>query len=559
MTKLGQKVIYQIYPKSFYDSNNDGFGDLKGIIAKIDYLKKLNIDMIWFNPFYVSPQNDNGYDIADYYKIDERFGTMEDFEEMVAKLKEANIGVMLDMVLNHCSTEHEWFQKALAGDEKYQKYFYLRPAKEDGSLPTNWQSKFGGPAWEKFGDTDLYYLHLYDKTQADLDWHNPDVRAEAAKIVNFWKEKGVAGFRFDVLNVIGKDEVLVDSVDPDHEKPLYTDTPVVHKYIKELNRNTFGTDPEIVTVGEMSSTTIPNSIEYTNPDEHELSMVFTFHHLKVDYDNGEKWSKVPFNFMELKSLLSTWQTEMDKGNGWNALFWNNHDQPWALNRFGDPVNYREKSAEMLATSLHLLRGTPYIYMGEELGMMDPHYKSIDDYVDVEALNGYQMLLDKGVDKDRAFEIVVSKSRDNSRVPMHWDDSKYAGFSEAKPWLMPTDQDEINVEKELTSGEIFNHYQKLIKLRKTEPLIYAGHFKELLADNKQVFAYERYLDNSPEKLVVFNNFYGTEVTVDLPAEYQDKECTTLIDNYQNEVQKTAKQITLQPYESLAIKSLENKPK
>lgn len=542
MIKLGQKVIYQIYPKSFYDSNNDGFGDLKGIIAKIDYLKKLNIDMIWFNPFYVSPQNDNGYDIADYYKIDERFGTMEDFEEMVAKLKEANIGVMLDMVLNHCSTEHEWFQKALAGDEKYQKYFYLRPAKEDGSLPTNWQSKFGGPAWEKFGDTDLYYLHLYDKTQADLDWHNPDVRAEAAKIVNFWKEKGVAGFRFDVLNVIGKDEVLVDSVDPDHEKPLYTDTPVVHKYIKELNRNTFGTDPEIVTVGEMSSTTIPNSIEYTNPDEHELSMVFTFHHLKVDYDNGEKWSKVPFNFMELKSLLSTWQTEMDKGNGWNALFWNNHDQPWALNRFGDPVNYREKSAEMLASALHLLRGTPYIYMGEELGMMDPHYKSIDDYVDVEALNGYQMLLDKGVDKDRAFEIVVSKSRDNSRVPMHWDDSKYAGFSEAKPWLMPTDQDEINVEKELASGEIFNHYQELIKLRKTEPLIYAGHFKELLADDKQVFAYERYLDDSSEKLVVFNNFYGTEVTVDLPAEYQDKECTTLIDNYQNEIQKTAKQIT-----------------
>lgn len=552
MTKLGQKVIYQIYPKSFYDSNNDGFGDLQGIIAKIDYLKKLNIDMIWFNPFYASPQNDNGYDIADYYKIDKRFGTMEDFEEMVAKLKEANIGVMLDMVLNHCSTEHEWFQKALAGDEKYQKYFYLCPAKADGSLPTNWQSKFGGPAWEKFGDTDLYYLHLYDKTQADLDWHNPDVRAEAAKIVNFWKEKGVAGFRFDVLNVIGKDEVLVDSVDPDHEKPLYTDTPVVHKYIKELNHNTFGTDPEIVTVGEMSSTTIPNSIEYTNPDEHELSMVFTFHHLKVDYDNGEKWSKVPFNFMELKSLLSTWQTEMDKGNGWNALFWNNHDQPWALNRFGDPVNYREKSAEMLATSLHLLRGTPYIYMGEELGMMDPHYKSIDDYVDVEALNGYQMLLDKGVDKDRAFEIVVSKSRDNSRVPMHWDDSKYAGFSNVKPWLMPTDQDEINVEKELASGEIFNHYQKLINLRKTEPLIYAGHFKELLPDNKQVFAYERYLDDSTEKLVVFNNFYSNEVTVDLPAQYQNKDCTMLVDNYQNEIQKTSKQITLQPYESLAIK-------
>ena len=298
--------------------------------------------MIWFNPFFVSPQNDNGYDIADYYQIDERFGTMADFEQLVAELKKINVGVMLDMVFNHCSTQHEWFQKALAGNKKYQRYFYLRPAKVAGSLPNNWQSKFGGPAWSRFGQSELYYLHLYDPTQADLDWHNPDVRAEASKIVNFWRKKGVQGFRFDVINVIGKDHELVDSLNPIQEKTLYTDTPVVHQYLKELNQNSFGQDKEIITVGEMSSTSIANSIEYTRPQEHELSMVFTFHHLKVDYKNGQKWSNMPFDFMKLKSLLTSWQLNMDRGNGWNALFWNNHDQPWALSRFGDTDKYRIK-------------------------------------------------------------------------------------------------------------------------------------------------------------------------------------------------------------------------
>ncbi|WP_244660616.1 alpha-amylase family glycosyl hydrolase, partial [Lactobacillus nasalidis] len=354
MQNLGQKVIYQIYPKSFYDANGDGIGDLRGIIEKIDYIKKLNVDMIWFNPFYVSPQNDNGYDIANYREIDPRFGTMADFEELQAKLADIGVGVMLDMVLNHCSTEHEWFKKALAGDEKYQKFFYLRPGKADGSLPNNWQSKFGGPAWSKFGDTGLYYLHLYDPTQADLDWHNPEVRKELEDVVNFWRSKGVKGFRFDVINVTGKSEDLVDSTDPTEEKTLYTDTPVVHDYLKELNRTTFGQDEDSITVGEMSSTTIPNSIRYTNPEEKELSMVFTFHHLKVDYKDGEKWTKMPFDFMKLKQLLSDWQTGMTAGGGWNAVFWNNHDQPWALNRFGDPVRYREKSAEMLAATVHFL-------------------------------------------------------------------------------------------------------------------------------------------------------------------------------------------------------------
>lgn len=550
---LGKKVVYQIYPKSFYDSNGDGIGDLRGIIEKIPYIEKLNIDMIWFNPFYVSPQNDNGYDIADYYAIDPVFGTMDDFEELVAKLKEINVGVMLDMVFNHCSTENEWFKKALAGDEKYMKYFYLRPAKEDGSLPTNWQSKFGGPAWEKFGNTDLYYLHLYDKTQADLDWHNPDVRKEAAKIVNFWRSKGVEGFRFDVMNVIGKNEILVDSTDPVSEKALYTDTPIVHQYIHELNEASFGQDPNAVTVGEMSSTTIANSIEYTKPENHELSMVFSFHHLKVDYENGEKWTKVPFDFMELKRLLNEWQTKMDQGGGWQALFWNNHDQPWALNRFGDPVHYREKSAEMLATATHLLRGTPYIYMGEEIGMIDPHYESMSDYVDVECLNAYDELKSRGMDDKEAFEIIQSKSRDNSRIPMHWTNEKYAGFSQTKPWLMPTDQKMVNVEKELSEGEVFAYYQQLIHLRKTEPLIYEGHFKAEDEANEHVFAYRRYIDGNNETLFVANHFYAGQTTVCVPKDLVGKEADIIITNGDKEGSIVLpEQLSLDSYESIALK-------
>lgn len=549
MQNLGQKVIYQIYPKSFYDANGDGIGDLRGIIEKIDYIKKLNVDMIWFNPFYVSPQNDNGYDIANYREIDPLFGTMADFEELQAKLADIGVGVMLDMVLNHCSTEHEWFKKALAGDEKYRKFFYLRPGKPDGSLPNNWQSKFGGPAWAKFGDTDLYYLHLYDPTQADLDWHNPEVRKELEDVVNFWRGKGVRGFRFDVINVTGKSEDLVDSTDPTEEKTLYTDTPVVHDYLKELNRTTFGQDEDSITVGEMSSTTIPNSVRYTNPKEKELSMVFTFHHLKVDYKDGEKWTKTPFDFMKLKGLLSSWQTGMTEGGGWNAVFWNNHDQPWALNRFGDPVHYREKSAEMLAATIHFLRGTPFIYQGEELGMVNPDYQSMDEYVDVECKNAYQELLDKGMSEDEAFAIIKAKSRDNSRVPMHWDDSKYAGFSQVKPWLLPTHQDEINVKKELAEGEVFAFYQKLIALRKQEAVISAGGFREILPDDQQVFAYVRELDG--EKLVVFNNFYGKEAVISVPSDLQ--ECgQILLDNYQRELSCLPSELSLRPYESLAFR-------
>ncbi|WP_270334742.1 alpha,alpha-phosphotrehalase [Ligilactobacillus acidipiscis] len=555
MTDLGKKVIYQIYPKSFYDSNNDGIGDLRGIIEKLPYIAKLNVDMIWFNPFFVSPQNDNGYDIADYYHIDPQFGTMADFEELVSKLKAMNIGIMLDMVLNHCSTDNAWFQKALAGDKKYQDYFYLRPAKANGELPTNWTSKFGGPAWSKFGDTGLYYLHLYDPTQADLDWHNPAVRQEAAKVVNFWRAKGVHGFRFDVINVTGKSEQLVDSTDPVEEKTLYTDTPVVHQYLKELNHNSFGQDQNSVTVGEMSSANVKTSVEYSTPSENELSMIFTFHHLKVDYKNGNKWDTIPFDFTKLKQTLCEWQEAMDQGGGWNALFWNNHDQPWALNRFGDPGKYREKSATALATALHLLRGTPYIYMGEELGMIDPDYDSINDYVDIEALNAYHNLQKKGLSSKQAFAHIQKKARDNSRVPMHWNNSKNAGFSTAKPWLRPTDQRRINVKDELKHGVIFNYYQQLIKLRKSEELISAGHFKQLLSDHRQVFAYERWLADTTEKLIVLVNFYGEQAVVTLPQELIKQPGKVFLSNYEHheETLELPAQVTLRPYEALVYKT------
>lgn len=542
------KVIYQIYPKSFYDSDGDGIGDLRGIIAKISYLKKLNIDMIWFNPFFVSPQNDNGYDIADYYKVDPTFGTMADFEELAAKLKEAHIGIMLDMVLNHTSTDHEWFQKALAGDKKYQAFYYLRDPKPNGDLPTNWESKFGGPAWGKFGNTGKYYLHLYDPTQADLDWHNPEVRQELYKVINFWRAKGVHGFRFDVINVTGKETKLVDAPTDVTSKTLYTDTPVVQDYLKEMNTASFGQDPDAITVGEMSSTSIANSVQYTLPANHELTMVFTFHHLKVDYANGEKWTKAPFDFMKLKQILNDWQIGMAKGGGWNALFWNNHDQPRALNRFGDPVHYRAKSAEMLATTMHLLRGTPYIYMGEEIGMSDPDYTSMADYVDIECKNAYKELLAAGKSATEAFEIVKTKSRDNSRTPMQWDNSEYAGFSTHKPWLMPTNQAEVNVKDELVTGEIFAYYQKLIKLRKTQPIISLGDFKPLLENDPQVFAYLR--DYKGQTLVVLNNFYGKSTTVQLPDSLANRSGKILISNYPEQTTVGPK-IELKPYQSTAL--------
>ncbi|WP_434088328.1 alpha,alpha-phosphotrehalase [Desemzia incerta] len=546
MSNMHEKVVYQIYPKSFNDSDGNGIGDLRGVIEKIPYLAGLGVDMLWLNPFFISPQNDNGYDVANYTEIDPLFGTMADFDELVSKAKENGMGLMLDMVLNHTSTEHEWFQKALAGEKKYQDYYILREAKEDGSLPTNWVSKFGGPAWAKFGDTDQYYLHLFDVTQADLDWRNPEVREEMFKIVNFWLEKGVTGFRFDVINLIGKDEVLLDAEDG-VGKGRYTDRPIAHEFLHELNQRTFGRYEDIMTVGEMSSTTVPNGVQYSNPENEELSMIFSFHHLKVDYENGEKWTKVDYDFMELKKILDEWQDGMSKGNGWNALFWNNHDQPRAISRFGDPVNHFEASAKLQAQTIHLLRGTPYIYQGEEIGMTNPNYSDISDFVDVETINAYEELKEKGLEHEEIMDIIREKSRDNSRTPMQWSNDLHAGFTTGEPWLKVADNyHEINVEKELSTGSIIEYYKRLIALRKEMKIISEGSYRGILMDHPSVYAYVREYEG--EELLVLNHFYEDPVTIEVPEEFQNRSSKYLIGN--GKERELGSSITLEAFETAA---------
>lgn len=547
MTNFHDKVIYQAYPKSYKDTSGNGIGDLNGIREKLPYLADLGVDMLWLNPFYKSPQNDNGYDVADYTSIDEVFGTWDDFDALVEVAKTHGIDLMLDMVLNHTSTEHEWFQKALAGDKKYQNYYILRELQEDGSLPTNWESKFGGKAWSKFGDTDKYYLHLYDVTQADLNWRNPEVREELYKVVRFWLEKGVKGFRFDVINVIGKDEELEDA-DDGVGKSHYTDTPIVHDYIQEMNKETFGQYEDIVTVGEMSSTTVENGVKYSRPDRDELSMIFSFHHLKVDYKDGEKWTTNPFDFIELKKILNDWQAGMTEDGGWNALFWNNHDQPRANSRFGDVDRYPVETATMLAQAVHLLRGTPYIYQGEEIGMTNPDFNELDEYVDIETHNAYKKMEEDGIDHEEAMEIIKQKSRDNSRTPMQWDDSENAGFTEGTPWLKVADNyKDINTENETVSLKIFNYYKELIRLRKEMPIIQEGSYEVLELDHPSIFAYVREYEG--ETLLVLNHFYAEEDSISIPEDLFGKDVTYLIGN--GTERTLEKEFKMGPYETVAF--------
>lgn len=544
-----EKVVYQIYPKSFYDSNGDGVGDLQGIIQKIPYLADLGVDVLWFNPFFKSPQHDNGYDISDYCAIDPLYGTMSDFEQLVSEMTKYKMEIMLDMVLNHTSTDHPWFQKALAGEEKYQNYYILRPAKKDGGIPTNWDSKFGGKAWNRFGQTNNYYLHLFDKTQADLNWRNPEVREEMQKIVQFWLDKGVRGFRFDVINLIGKDEELHQATD-DVGKYLYTDRPIVHEFLHQLNQATFGKYPTM-TVGEMSATTIENCILYTQPDRQELDMTFNFHHLKVDYDNGNKWSKAPVRFNELTTLLHDWGEGMSEAEGWNALFWNNHDQPRALTRFADDQKLRVPSAKMLATAIHLNRGTPFIYQGEEIGMTDPYFESIDEYRDVESLNAYDKLREEGLSNTNTLEIIQTKSRDNSRTPIPWNNQVNAGFSTGTPWLgLGKNWQTVNINNELTNGSIYSYYQKLIQLRKTYSVISRGDYQAFDRDNTSCYSYIR--EDSSAKLLVITNFTSNRIAYDLPEEWQTAE--VLINNYDTEVTLTdshSRAVPLQAYQALAL--------
>ncbi|MCI7240610.1 alpha,alpha-phosphotrehalase [Aerococcus suis] len=545
---FSDKVIYQLYPKSFKDSDGDGMGDLRGAIEKLDYIQSLGVDLIWMNPFYPSPQNDNGYDISDYTAINPDFGTMADFEELVQKADERGMGLMLDFPLNHTSTAHEWFQKALGGDPYYQDFYYIKPPKADGSLPTDWASKFGGPAWEPFGDTGNYYLHLFDVTQADLNWHNPNVREELYQIANFWLEKGIKGMRFDVLNVIGKEE-FVDSGAPNsaQEKALYTDTPIVHKWVNELNERTFGRYKDIVTVGEMSSTNVPNGIGYTRPNRNELSMIFSFHHLKVDYKDGNKWTQAPFDIPAFKRIIAEWQQGMTDNEGWNALFMNNHDQPRANSRLTHNPSYNAKVTTMLATTIHLLRGTPYIYQGEEIGMTNPYFDTIDDYRDIESYNAYRELLNQGVDEETAIAIIGDKSRDAGRTPMQWDDSQHAGFTTGTPWIgIPNNYQQINVKNEQENGHIFSYYQKLVQLRKQLPVIQEGDYTELLSDHPTVLAYKRQLESS--SLVVYSNFSEEPADIQVADEFLSGYRKLIGNDETNQLQS---ELTLSPFETIAF--------
>ena len=545
MADFSNKVIYQIYPKSFKDSNGDGIGDLRGVAEKLDYLKDLGVDYLWLTPFFVSPQRDNGYDVADYRNIDPMFGTMEDLDNLIAEGEKRNIGLMFDMVFNHTSTSHEWFRRALAGEKKYQDYYIFKEGAPD-QPPTNWQSKFGGSAWEYVSSLGKWYLHLFDVTQADLNWKNPEVREELKEVIRFWKAKGVKGFRFDVVNLISKPEIWEDDFEGDGRK-FYTDGPYVHEYLKELVRDTGIED--YVTVGEMSSTTLEHCIRYSGAEEKELSMCFNFHHLKVDYKDGNKWELMEPDYMELKVIFEKWQMGMQRGNAWNALFWCNHDQPRIVSRFGNEGEYWKESAKMLAGMIHLMRGTPYIYQGEEIGMTNPHYTSIEQYGDVESRNYYEILLNEGKTKEEALEILAARSRDNSRTPMQWTDERYCGFSDTKPWIPVSDNfEKINVKKQKQDRDsILEFYKKLIMLRKEKEVIARGNIEFMEVENAGVLAYTRCLDK--QKLLVCCNFRDVESQMEFTQEW--KSGRKILGNYEENHKNNYKVLTLRPYEIIVL--------
>ncbi|OAT81581.1 alpha,alpha-phosphotrehalase [Bacillus sp. MKU004] len=549
-------IVYQIYPKSFNDTTGNGVGDIKGITQKLDYLKELGIDVVWLTPIYKSPQRDNGYDISDYFNIHDEYGTMEDFDELLEEAHKRGIKVIMDIVINHTSTENQWFiESRKSKDNEYRDFYIWKDGKEDGSEPTNWQSKFGGNAWQYDEETGQYYLHLFDVTQADLNWENDEVRKKLYDMMHFWLKKGVDGFRLDVINLISKDQDFPDddgSVAPGDGRKFYTDGPKVHEYMQEMNKEVFS-QYDIMTVGEMSSTTIDNCIKYSNPDRSELSMTFNFHHLKVDYPNGEKWSIADFDFLKLKKILSTWQSEMHKGGGWNALFWCNHDQPRIVSRYGNDGEYRNESAKMLATTIHMMQGTPYIYQGEEIGMTNPKFTSIDEYRDVESINIFNILKEEGKSEEEILEILRHKSRDNSRTPVQWNGEENSGFTSGTPWIpVAKNYKEINVENALADeNSVFYHYQKLNRLRKEYSIIVDGDYQLILEDHPEIFAYVRNGDG--EKLLVVNNFYAKETTFTLSSEVNVEGWTSeiLISNY-SDTPNRYNNITLRPYESVAFR-------
>ena len=481
-------VIYQIYPKSFQDSTGNGYGDLAGVTQRLDYLQKLGVDAIWLTPVYVSPQVDNGYDVADYCAIDPAYGTLDDFKHLVASAHQRGIRIVMDMVFNHTSTEHAWFKASTDRNSPYRQFYIWRDGKGD-DLPNNWRSKFGGNAWQWHAASGQYYLHLFATEQADLNWEHQPVRDELKKVCEFWADIGVDGLRLDVINLVSKQQDFPDDFDGDGRR-FYTDGPRIHEFLQEMSRDVF--QPRgLMTVGEMSSTRLEHCQRYAALDGDELSMTFNFHHLKVDYLNGEKWSLMQPDRVELKQIFNQWQQGMHN-RAWNALFWCNHDQPRIVSRFGDEGTLRLPAAKMLAMVLHGMQGTPYIYQGEEIGMTNPNFSSIDQYRDVESLNMFAELSTKGRDTDELLAILATKSRDNGRTPMQWERSHNAGFSQGTPWIEPcANYGEINVDAALADADsVFYAYQYLIALRKQHDVFTFGDYQDLCPQHPDLWCYIR---------------------------------------------------------------------
>ncbi|MGX2973945.1 alpha,alpha-phosphotrehalase [Ursidibacter arcticus] len=533
-------VIYQIYPKSFQDTTGSGTGDIQGIIKRLDYIQTLGVDGIWITPMYLSPQIDNGYDIANYREIDPSYGTMADFEQLIAEAHKRNIKIVMDMVFNHSSTFHQWFVEGEDPNSEYHDYYIWREE------PTNWQSKFGGSAWKWSDKAQKYYLHLFAPEQADLNWENPKLRAELFSICQFWAEKGIDGLRLDVVNLISKPEHFENDEIGDGRR-FYTDGPKIHQYLQELNQKAL-TPFGLMTVGEMSSTQLSHCQQYANLAGTELSMTFNFHHLKVDYPNGEKWTYAQPDYVELKSIFNYWQNGMHN-RAWNALFWCNHDQPRIVSRFGDEGEYRTISAKMLAMLLHGMQGTPYIYQGEEIGMTNPNFSSIEAYRDVESLNAYQTLLDKRYEASKILQILGQKSRDNSRTPVQWDSSLNAGFSTGTPWIdVAKNYPQLNVEQAIADkNSVFYTYQTLIALRKQLAIFTDGNYHDYLPEHPSIWVYQR--QTATEKLLVVANLAKQNQQIELPTEWQNQSVTMLLNNYSEVINKTSDKLTLQPYQAV----------
>ncbi|MGL0931872.1 glycoside hydrolase family 13 protein [Vibrio vulnificus] len=533
-------VVYQIYPRSFCDSNNDGIGDLNGIISKLDYLKTLGVNVLWLSPVYKSPMDDNGYDISDYQDIAAEFGTMADMQNLLDQAKARDIRIVMDLVVNHTSDEHPWFVEARKSkDSPYRDYYIWRDAKPDGSVPDDQGSIFGGSAWQWDKATQQYYFHLFSKRQPDLNWENPKVQHEVHKMMNWWIDQGIGGFRLDVIDLIGKEI----------DKGITGNGPRLHPLLQEMNRATFG-DKDLLTVGETWGATPEIAKLYSDPERHELSMVFQFEHITLTWQHGDKWNPIPLDLKQFKHVLTKWQTELSN-QGWNSLFWNNHDLPRVVSKYGDDQRYRVESAKMLATALHFLKGTPYIYQGEEIGMTNVAFESLEQYKDIETLNFYKVKTESGVSHQHMMDAIHENSRDNARTPMQWSASQNGGFSQAKPWIeVNPNYPEINVEQALAdSDSIFYHYQKLIELRKQHPAIVYGDFTPLFAEHDSVFAYVR--SHQDEQLLVINNFSDQEVSIALPDNLQNKEVNCLIYNYEP-LDMLSVTLSLKPYQCYAFK-------